>query len=471
MSSTHNGASFGRACVAAAAIISQTPVVVPVSRVVKGSCGLIEVPSPCVGICWLEPETGLCTGCMRTGDEIAAWPLADEDERLAILERLKQRRRACGRTSAADSRPRRRTRRSAEASAPPAVTTAPPAPASGSRRASAGELLRGLLEAKSLLLADGAMGTSLFRLGLMSGDSPELWNVEHPDRVAQVHRGFVEAGSDIVLTNSFGANRHRLALHGAQDRVGELNRAAAGIAHGVAEEAGRPVLVAGSMGPTGEIFAPIGRLDFADGEAAFAEQAEALAEGGCDLLWIETISAAEELEAAVAGAARAGLPIVATMSFDTNGRTMMGLRPEDAMALCTRLAVRPAAFGANCGIGPAQLIESVLGLARAAGPDDVIVAKGNGGVPQFVGGAVHYDGTPEVMAEYACLARAAGARIIGGCCGTTPVHVRAMATALEARPRGDVPDRTTIEARLGPIAVPEPRADAETTERRRRRRG
>ena len=137
------------------------------------------------------------------------------------------------------------------------------------------------------------------------------------------------------------------------------------------------------MGPTGEIFAPIGALDRQAGEAAFAEQAEALAEGGCDLLWIETISAVEELEAAVAGAARTGLPVVATMTFDTHGRTMMGVTTAAAMGLRARLAVRPVAFGANCGIGPAQLVESVLGLAQAADAGDIIVAKGNCGVPQL----------------------------------------------------------------------------------------
>jgi methionine synthase I (cobalamin-dependent) len=332
--------------------------------------------------------------------------------------------------------------------------------------------LQELLDSKPVLITDGAMGTNLFTIGLETGAAPELWNVDQPERVRSVHRGFIEAGSDLVLTNSFGANRYRLMLHGAQDRVGELNRAAARLAREAADPVGRRALVAGSIGPTGEIFAPIGALSPADGEAAFAEQAETLAEGGCDLLWIETISAAEELTAAVAGAARTGLPIVATMTFDTHGRTMMGLTPEGAMRLRDRLAARPAAFGANCGIGPAQLIESVLGLARAALPGDVIVAKGNCGIPQYRDGHIHYDGTPRIMADYACLARDAGARIIGGCCGTTPAHVRAMVEALATRPAGPAPDRATIEQRLGPIAVQPVRADGPVRERGgRRRRG
>jgi methionine synthase I (cobalamin-dependent) len=203
--------------------------------------------------------------------------------------------------------------------------------------------------------------------------------------------------------------------------------------------------------------------------AAFAEQAQALADGGCDLLWIETISGAEELTAAVAGAAGTGLPIVATMTFDTHGRTMMGVTPAAAIGLRDRLPARPAAFGANCGIGPAQLVESVLGLTRAASPGDLIVAKGNCGLPHYHEGQILYDGTPEVVAKYACLARDAGARVIGGCCGTTAAHIRAMALALDARPPGPAPDRSAIEAALGPLPAP-PAADGPPGRERRRRR-
>jgi methionine synthase I (cobalamin-dependent) len=323
-----------------------------------------------------------------------------------------------------------------------------------------------LLAAKGVVLADGAMGTSLFARGLETGGSPELWNLEHADQVRAVHEGFVEAGSDLLLTNSFGANRRRLALHGAEQRVAELNRAAARLAREAAAGAGRPVLVAGDIGPTGEIFAPVGAFSLAEGEAVFAEQAAALAEGGVDLLWIETISSAEELAAAVAGAAQTGLPIVATMTFDTRGRTMMGLTCAAALRLRRELAVWPVAFGANCGVGPAQLVESVLGLMRAAEPGDVIVAKGNCGLPHYHDGEIRYDGTPEIMADYACLARDAGARIIGGCCGTTPLHIEAMAGALATRPEGPRPDLATIEAALGPLA-----AEAAAPRQRARRRG
>lgn len=274
--------------------------------------------------------------------------------------------------------------------------------------------LQSLLEAKPVLLADGGMGTGLFALGLSTGDSPELWNVEHPDRVAAVHRGFVDAGSDIILSNSFGGNRHRLKLHQMQDRVAELNRAAARVARQVADEAGRPVVVAGSMGPTGELIVPLGALSMEEATAAFAEQAKALAEGGVDVLWIETMSSAEEVEAAVRGAAAADLPVVVTLSFDTNGRTMMGITPEAAVALFGQLPNRPVAFGANCGTGPGQLLATVLGLGEAAGAGTILVAKGNCGIPEYKDGHICYSGTPEIMADYAKLARDCGARIVGG---------------------------------------------------------
>ncbi|MEO8408497.1 MAG: homocysteine S-methyltransferase family protein, partial [Oxalobacteraceae bacterium] len=182
-----------------------------------------------------------------------------------------------------------------------------------------------LLQTRRWLLTDGATGTNLFTMGLTSGDTPELWNIEHPDRIAKLHRSFIEAGADIILTNSFGGNRYRLGLHKAQSRVEELNEAAARIARCEADACGRDIVVAGSMGPTGEILEPVGALSIDAATAAFAEQAQALMQGGVDVLWIETMSSREEAEAAIAAAAATGLPVVCTMSFDTNGRTMMGV--------------------------------------------------------------------------------------------------------------------------------------------------
>ena len=330
-----------------------------------------------------------------------------------------------------------------------------------------------LLESNPVLLADGGMGTGLFALGLATGDSPELWNALHPDRVAAVHQGFVEAGSDLILTNSFGGTRHRLKLHEAQDRVVELNIAAARIARSVADAADRPVAVAGSIGPTGELIAPLGPLTMEEAAAAFAEQAQALATGGVDALWIETMSSAEEVEAAVLGAMATDLPAVVTLSFDTNGRTMMGITPDDAVALFARLPRRPVAFGANCGTGPGQLLATVLGLGEAAGPDAFLVAKGNCGIPEYRDGHICYSGTPAIMADYARLARDCGARIVGGCCGTTAVHVAAMREALDGGERGPVPDLSGIAAALGAVVVPRVLgsgpAERERAERRRRR--
>src|SRR5260370_23141061 len=174
--------------------------------------------------------------------------------------------------------------------------------------------LTALLAERSWLLADGATGSNLFERGLRSGDAPELWNSEHPDRIAELHRGFVEAGADIILTNSFGGTRHRLKLHKAEERVAELNEKAARIARAEADLGTRVVLVGGSMGPTGEILEPLGPLSPDPAREAFAEQATALPRGGADILWIETMSSIEETEAAIAGGRPTGPPHLATFT-------------------------------------------------------------------------------------------------------------------------------------------------------------
>ena len=309
-----------------------------------------------------------------------------------------------------------------------------------------------LLEARPWLLADGATGTNYFSLGLETGDPPELWNVDFPDRVSGVHQGFINAGADIILTNSFGGTSYRLKLHKAQDRVTELNKRAAEIARETADAAGREIVVAGSVGPTGEIMAPLGPLEHQDAVAAFAEQALALAAGGADIIWLETLSSVEELNAALEGAGACGLPIVATMSFDTNGRTMMGVTPTQLATLFRESTPRPVGFGANCGTGAAELMAVMVAMAEAKEPGDVLVAKSNCGVPEFVDGELHYTGTPEIMAAYACMARDAGVRIIGGCCGTTAVHLHAMREALETVAPGDAPSLADITDRLGEVS-------------------
>ena len=328
------------------------------------------------------------------------------------------------------------------------------------------------LNSRPWMLADGATGTNYFQMGLMSGDAPEMWNVEHADRVRTLHRQFIEAGADIVLTNTFGGNRHRLKLHDGQDRVRELNMAAVKNARSEADAfTSRQIFVAGSIGPTGEIYMPVGTFPYEEGVSAFAEQAAALKEAGADVLWIETMSGEEELRAAVEGAATAGLPIVTTMSFDTNGRTMMGITPTAFGALASSLSTQPVAIGANCGVGASELIATVMGIT-AARPDAHVVAKGNCGVPQYRDGHIHYTGTPELMADYARIALDAGARIIGGCCGTSPEHLASMRQALEGHTKGSRPTVELVEAKLGEVSALAKGIDqaAEGAARRERRR-
>ncbi len=289
--------------------------------------------------------------------------------------------------------------------------------------------LNDLLMTGEVVIADGGMGTMLFSMGLANGESPELWNVEQPEKVASVHRSYIGAGAQIILTNTFGCNRYRLMLHKLQDRVQELNLAAAKIAREVADAAPFPVVVAGDIGPTGGILAPLGDLEYADARSAFEEQAQALRDGGVDVLWIETMSALEEVRAAAEACHRVApnLPIVTTMTFDTHGRTMMGVTPEKALEALKQLS--PVALGGNCGNGLAE-IQTVIRKMRAADPDVILVAKANAGIPRLEGGKAIYDATPEDMGGYAIACRDLGANIIGACCGSTPDHIREIARAL-----------------------------------------
>lgn len=334
--------------------------------------------------------------------------------------------------------------------------------------------LSALLQDRDWLLADGATGTNLFDMGLMSGDAPELWNVDAPDKIRKLYRDAVEAGSDIFLTNSFGANASRLKLHDAQGRVDELNRSAAELGREIADTAGRKVIVAGSVGPTGEIMEPVGTLRHADAVEMFHEQAEGLKAGGADVLWVETISAPEEFRAAAEAFALADMPWCGTMSFDTAGRTMMGVTAADMVALVQSLPNAPLAFGANCGTGASDLLRTILSFA-AQGPEIPVVSKGNAGIPKYVDGHIHYDGTPDLMADYAVMARDAGARIIGGCCGTKPVHLQAMRAALETRPKSDTgPTLDQIVSNIGPFSSASDgsgEGEAAPARKRRRRRG
>ena len=289
--------------------------------------------------------------------------------------------------------------------------------------------LNNLLQAGSPILLDGAMGTMLMDAGLKSGDCPEEWNVLQPDAVRKIHREYIQAGSQIILTNTFGGTSVRMETHGLQDRVIELNKKAAENARAEADAAHHLVLVAGSMGPTGQLMEPLGTLSISDAEKSFADQAAGLAEGGVDLFWIETMSDLSEVKAAVAGIRSVSeLPIAATMSFDSHGRTMMGVSPEQAVNDLQELDIQ--LLGANCGTGSDELIEAVKEM-RSANPNLPLIAKANAGIPQMVGTEVVYDGSPELMAAYAIEVLKEGALLIGGCCGSSPAHIRAMAEALE----------------------------------------
>jgi len=290
------------------------------------------------------------------------------------------------------------------------------------------DTLSTLLQSGKPILLDGAMGTMLMNAGLELGGCPEELNVLYPERIKGIHKEYIQAGSQIILTNTFGGSAVRLDSHGLADRVFELNEAAAKNARQEADNAPRPVLVAGSIGPSGQILEPLGSLSFDEAQKSFADQAAGLAEGGVDLFWIETMSALEEVKAAIAGVRSVSdLPIAVTLSFDTHGRTMMGISPEMALVELQELDVQ--LVGANCGTGSDELIKAIQELA-GKNPELPLIAKANAGIPVIQGNEVVYNGSPEVMADYAVKVWKEGARLIGGCCGSTPEHIRAMAEAL-----------------------------------------
>jgi 5-methyltetrahydrofolate--homocysteine methyltransferase len=290
------------------------------------------------------------------------------------------------------------------------------------------EQLNTLLQSGKPILMDGGMGTMLMDSGLDAGESPEEWNVLHPDKVRDIHRAYIEAGSQIILTNTFGGSSIRLETHGLEDRVFELNEAAAKNARTEANDASGTVIVAGSIGPTGQILKPLGTMSFEDAQRSFANQATGLAEGGVDLFWVETMSDLEEVRAAVAGIRSVSdLPIAVTMSFDTRGRTMMGISPQQAVKELQELDIR--LLGANCGTGSDELVDAVKEII-GENPSLPVIAKANAGIPEVIGTEVVYTGSPEVMADYAAKVWKEGAILIGGCCGSTPTHIKAMAEAL-----------------------------------------
>jgi len=290
--------------------------------------------------------------------------------------------------------------------------------------------LAALLGAERPVLLDGAMGTLLQDSGLEDGAPGELWNLENPDAVRAAHAAYAEAGARLLTTNTFGGTRPRLDMHGLGSRVGEVNRAAAQIARSVAAEHG--LLVAGDLGPTGELLAPLGTLTREEAQGLFAEQLAALVEGGIDLVLVETLSDLGEADAALAAARDVApdLPVVVTMSFDSNLRTMMGVRPGDAVA---HLAAAGAdAVGANCGRGPEEMEVIAAEMVQARTGEVLLVAQSNAGLPQVVGDHFEYDASPDDLAAHATRLAGLGIDLIGGCCGSTPAHITAMGATVIA---------------------------------------
>jgi 5-methyltetrahydrofolate--homocysteine methyltransferase len=286
------------------------------------------------------------------------------------------------------------------------------------------------LQAGEVLVADGATGTNLQLVGLPPGTSPEDWVFDQPDRILALQRSFVEAGSDLILTCTFGGTRLRLQESKYADRVAELNRRAVDLAR---EAAADRALVGGSLGPTGQLLKPFGPLDYPTAVAAYAEQAQALSEGGVDVLVIETHFALEEAQAAVEGARQVTtLPLVVSFAYDRGVRTMMGVKPGQVAEKFKALDV--VAIGANCGT-TLENMEKIVQEYSAANSGLFIWAKPNAGLPVVDAstGRSVYNVTPEQMGEFAKRYVALGARIVGGCCGSSPAHVKAIAQAVKGQ--------------------------------------
>lgn len=275
---------------------------------------------------------------------------------------------------------------------------------------------------------DGATGTQLQKMGLPPGMAPDLWNLENPEAVKKHYQAYIDAGSDAVLTNTFGGTRPRLDLEGSGHLTHDINVAAARLAR---EVAGDNVLVLGSMGPTGLLMEPMGELTYDKAVDYYAEQAAALAEGGVDSLHIETLSDLQEAKAAIAAAHKVtDLPVTITMSFDMHGRTMMGVKPEEALEAIWGLDV--LAVGANCGRTLEENLVAIIAM-RTAVPEATLICKPNAGMPRMDESGVEavYDITPEIMAEYALKFARQHVKMLGGCCGSNPTHITAMKEALQ----------------------------------------
>jgi 5-methyltetrahydrofolate--homocysteine methyltransferase len=283
------------------------------------------------------------------------------------------------------------------------------------------------LASGGVLIADGATGTMLQAAGLPTGLPGEAWILEKPEEIKKLHQAYVEAGSQLILTSTFGGTRSRLQAAGLAPQVADINRRAAELARQVV---GDDLYVGGDIGPTGELMPPLGKLTYEAAVEIFAEQAQALAAGGVDCIYIETMSDLNEARAAVEGAQQScDLPIFCTFSFDTHGRTGMGISPVQAARTMAEMGVQGT--GANCGHAPEEVLE-FLPQMREAAPGAYLIAKPNAGIPRMVKRQVVYDADPERMAGLARQYVELGALIVGTCCGSSPEHIAAIATALYA---------------------------------------
>ncbi len=296
--------------------------------------------------------------------------------------------------------------------------------------------------ADGVILADGAMGTMLHGRGVSFEKCFDELNLSNPAAVADLHREYVEAGAQLILTNTFGANRFKLAKHGLETQVRDINRAGVELARRAIAASFKDVLIAGDVGPLGVRIAPFGRVQPEQAREAFAEQVEALCESGVELIVIETITDLYEIQEAVQAAKQVcSLPLIASVTFTRDDRTVLG---DDPMAVARSLRKAEVdVIGVNCSGGPAQLLR-ILKLMRQSVPNGRFWVKPNAGWPQQVGGRIMYPADPEYFAEYAISFRDAGAHIVGGCCGTTPQHIAAMRRALDASPAIESPHVTVL---------------------------
>jgi 5-methyltetrahydrofolate--homocysteine methyltransferase len=288
-----------------------------------------------------------------------------------------------------------------------------------------------LLDSGKTLIGDGAMGTLLQEKGLTDGGAPELWNIEKPEIIEEIFDQYAKAGANFLTTNTFGGSAPRLQMHGLEDRLFELNKAASEIAKKVASNY-PDVFVMGDVGPTGELMEPMGTLTVAGAKEIFTNQINALLAGGADGILIETMSDLSEVQAAVQAVQEIDpeIPIIVMLSFDTNLRTMMGVKPSQAISEISKMGVK--IIGANCGRGTDEIRVIAKEMSENGIEGIYLITQSNAGLPKLVGADFVYDGTPEEMAKYAVDMKGLGINIIGACCGSTPEHIAAIKKAVSS---------------------------------------